>query len=48
MRSIAVRISASETAGVAALAGLVGMRIGLDIVTDFSANRAVRPQTEGF
>ena len=31
-----MRISASETAGAVARAGLVGMRIGFDIVTGFS------------
>ena len=39
MRSIALRISASETAGAAALAAFVGMRIGLDMVTGFSVKR---------
>jgi hypothetical protein len=29
---MAVRISASETAGTAALAGLLGMRIGFDMI----------------
>jgi NAD(P)H-hydrate repair Nnr-like enzyme with NAD(P)H-hydrate dehydratase domain len=36
-----VRISASETAGAAALAALVGTRIGLDMVTGFSVRRTL-------
>jgi hypothetical protein len=31
----------SESAGVAALAGLLGMRIGLDMVTGFSVRRTL-------